>query len=262
MSAQHLQVTTQDYVTTVSINRPEKRNALTYALLRDLTTLMQELADDANTRVVVLRGAGERSFSAGLDLKEVLAGVATNPAAPLNQPVIHGAMQAVEQHPNPVIAMVNGDALAGGCELALHCDFRLMVDTARIGMPLVKRGLMIPFALTQKLVQMVGPTTTTEILMRGTPLSAARAHRVGLVHEVVASEQLAEATTALATELAANAPLAVRAFKKSIALAARHDAEQHHQAMNDVMVRVMTSADAREGLQAFLEKRSPQYVGR
>ena len=96
----------------------------------------------------------------------------------------------------------------------------------------------------------------------GAPLSAARAHRVGLVHEVVASEQLAEATTALATELAANAPLAVRAFKKSIALAARHDAEQHHQAMNDVMVCVMTSADAREGLQAFLEKRSPQYVGR
>jgi len=196
-----------------------------------------------------------------MDLQEVLAGVAANPEAPLDQVVIHGAMQAVEQHPNPVIAMVNGDALAGGCELALHCDFRIMVDSARIGMPLVKRGLMIPFGLTQKLVQMVGPTTTTEILVRGAPLSAARAYRVGLVHEVVTAAELVEATMALATELAANAPLAVRAFKRSIALAVRHDAEQYHQTMNEVMVQVMTSADAREGLQAFLEKRSPQYRG-
>jgi enoyl-CoA hydratase/carnithine racemase len=261
MSAPQVQVTTQDYVTTVCINRPEKRNALTYALLRDLTALLAELADDPGTRVVVLRGAGERSFSAGLDLQEVLAGVATSPAAPLDQATIQSAMQAVEQHPNPIIAMINGDALAGGCELALHCDFRIMVETARIGMPLVKRGLTIPFHLTHKLVQMVGPSTTTEILVRGAPLSAARAHQVGLVHEVVPAAQLVAATTALATELAANAPLAVRAFKQCIALAVRHDAEEHQQAMNDVMVQVMTSADAREGLQAFLEKRLPQYRG-
>lgn len=261
MTTPHLLVSTQDYVTTLTLNRPEKRNALTYDLLRDLQATLAQLADDPHTRVVVLRGAGERAFSAGLDLSSVLTGVTESPQAPLDHELIHAAMQAVEAHPHPVIAMLNGDALAGGCELALHSDFRLMAETARIGMPLVKRGLMIPFPLIQKLVGMVGPAAATEVLLRGAPLQAHRAQQLGLVHEVLPPPQLAAATLALATELAANAPLAVRGFKRGIAHALQPDRGRSHDAMHALMVQVMQSADAREGLRAFLEKRPPQYTG-
>ena len=116
MTESHLRVSTQDYITTVTINRPEKRNALTYDLFRDLQATLPKLANDPQTRVVVIRGAGKRAFSAGMDLTEVLEGVAKDPAAPLDHELIHGALHAVETHPNPVIAMVNGDALAGGCD--------------------------------------------------------------------------------------------------------------------------------------------------
>ena len=262
MTESSLRVDTQHYITTVTLNRPEKRNALTYDMFRGIQSLMPQLAADPATRVVVIRGAGTRAFSSGMDLNEVLDGVAKDPAAPLDHELIHGAMQALEQHPNPVIAMVNGDAYAGGCELALHCDFRFMTDSARMGMPLAKRGLMIPFPLVQKLVQMVGPVATTEILLQGAPLSAHRAQELKLVNQVLPADQLESATFALAKELAANAPLSVRTFKVAIRTAMPVGGAREEQAMHALMVKAMASADAREGLQAFLEKRSPQYTGR
>ena len=261
MTESHLGIATKNHVTTVTINRPEKRNALTYRLLRDLQTLMPQLADDSQTRVVVLRGAGTRAFSSGMDLNDVLQGVARDAAAPLDHELVHGAMQAVEEHPNPVIAMINGDAFAGGCELALHCDFRVMLDSARVGMPLAKRGLLIPFPLIQKLVHMVGPVAATEILLQGAPLSASRAHALGMVHQVAPADRLEAATLALAAELASNAPLSVRGFKVGIRTALQSHTDGQQQAMHDLMVQVMASADAREGLQAFLEKRPSQYTG-
>jgi enoyl-CoA hydratase len=262
MAAPHLLVTTRDYVTTLTLNRPEKRNALTYPLLQDLKDTLASLADDPHTRVVVLCGSGDRAFSSGLDLGSVLTGVTESPEAPIDHELIHTAMQAVEVHPNPVIAMLNGDAFAGGCELALHCDFRLMVDSARIGMPLAKRGLMIPFPLVQKLVHMVGPVAATEVLLRAAPLSATHARELGLVNQVWPRQRLEDETAALAAELAANAPLAVRGFKLEIARAGQPDADRYQHDMHALMVRVMGSEDAREGLQAFLEKRPPQYTGR
>ncbi len=261
MTTSQVCVDSHDYITTVTINRPEKRNALTYDLFRALQSTMQRLGDDPQTRVVVIRGAGTRAFSAGMDLSDVLTGIRERPEAPLDHELIHGAMQAVEAHPNPVIAMINGDAFAGGCELALHCDFRFMADHARIGMPLVKRGLLIPFPLVQRLVHMVGPVGTSEILLRGAPLSAQRAHELNMVHQVLPSGQLEAETMALAAELAANAPVAVRGFKQMIATAIRSDADTHAQAMHALMVRGMASDDAKEGLQSFLEKRAPSYTG-
>lgn len=251
MTASQVGIDTQDYITTVTINRPEKRNALTYDLFRAIQSTMERLADDPQTRVVVLRGAGTRAFSAGMDLGDVLTGIKERPEAPLDHELIHGAMLAVEAHPNPVIAMINGDAFAGGCELALHCDFRFMADHARIGMPLVKRGLLIPFPLVQRLVHMVGPVGTSEILLRGAPLSAQRAHELNMVHQMLPSEKLEAETMALAAELAANAPVAVRGFKRMIATAVQADAETHQQAMHELMVQGMASADAKEGLQGM-----------
>jgi enoyl-CoA hydratase len=262
MIEQDLQISTRNYITTLTINRPHRRNALTYELLRTLKGTLEGLADDQSTRVVVLRGAGERSFSSGMDLNTILEDVKGRPASPLDHELITQAMQAVEVHPNPVIAMINGDALAGGCELALHCDFRLMADTARIGMPLVKRGLMIQFPLIRKLVQVAGPFATAEILIRGAPINATRAREMGLVNQVLPQDHLEVETIALADELAANAPLAVRAFKEGIRKASLLEADRYSEDMHALLVQVMTSEDAREGLQAFLEKRPPEYKGR
>jgi enoyl-CoA hydratase len=227
-----------------------------------LKETLEYLADDPDTRVVVVCGAGDAAFSSGLDLKGVLTRVTGRPDAPLEHDLIHTAMHAVEVHPNPVIAMINGVALAGGCELALHCDFRLMVDTAYMGMPLVKRGLMPPFPLIQKLVHVAGPFAATEILLRGAPLSADRARELGMVNRVLPRADLEKETMVLAAELAANAPLAVRGFKEAIAKASLPDADRHAKGIRELIERVMLSDDAREGLQAFLEKRSPQYHGR
>ncbi len=262
MVEQNLIVSTSDYITTLTINRPEKRNALTYDMLQTLKETVENLDNDPNTRVLVLRGAGDKAFSSGLDLNSVLTRVTDRPEAPLDQDLIHTAMQAVEVHPNPVIAMINGDAFAGGCELALHCDFRLMVDTARLGMPLVKRGLMIPYPLILKLVRMFGPVTSAEILIRGAPLSASRALELGLINRVLPRADLEPETMGLAKELAGNAPLATRAFKEGIAKASSPDADRYAKEMYELLVRVMNSQDAREGLLSFLEKRSPNYSGR
>lgn len=263
MIEQDLQISTRNYVSILTINRPHKHNALTYELLRSLQGTLEGLADDQSTRVVVLRGAGERSFSSGMDLNSILEDVkGRRPASPLDHELIHKAMQALEVYPNPVIAMINGDALAGGCELALHCDFRLMADTAHIGMPIVKRGLMVPFPLIRKLVQTVGPFAAAEILLRGAPLNAARAREMGMVNQVLPQARLEAETMALAKELVANAPLAMRALKEGIRKASLLEADRYSEEMGVLLVRVMTSEDAREGLQAFLEKRPPKYQGR
>jgi enoyl-CoA hydratase len=262
MAEKDLQVSTRNYVTVLTINRPNKRNALTYELLGTLKGTLETLGDDQLTRVVILRGMGERSFSSGMDLNSILADVKGRPAAPREHELIHTAMRAIEVHPNPVIAMINGDALAGGCELALHCDFRLMADTARIGMPNVKRGLMVPFPLIRKLVQVVGPFSAAEILLRGAPLKADQAREMGMVNQVLPQAHLEAETMTLANELAANAPLAVRALKEGIRKASLLEGDRYSEEMRALLVQVMTSEDAREGLHAFLEKRPPEYQGR
>src|SRR5437879_8533591 len=165
--------TVADGVATVTLNRPDKRNAMNAALLTALRDCFDALDARVDVRVVIVRGAGP-AFCAGMDLKEMEArGGARDPEGD-----VVAVLQRVERSRHPTIAVVHGDAIAGGCELALHCDLRVMADTARIGMPLARIGMIVPFPLGQKLLEIIGPAQTRHLLFTGRPVDGRRAYEI------------------------------------------------------------------------------------
>jgi enoyl-CoA hydratase/carnithine racemase len=246
-----------DGVATVTLNRPDKRNAMNAALLAGLRGAFDELDARRDVRVVVVRGAGP-AFCAGMDLREMEAqrGALGDP----EQGVVT-VLQRVEASRHPTIALVHGDAIAGGCELALHCDLRVAAEGARFGMPLARIGLVVPFPLAQKLVEIIGPAATRHLLFTGRLIDAARARELGMVHEVVPAADVEKATAALARAIADNAPLSLAGIKATIqrALAAR--ARIDHADLDALALAARQSADASEGRRAMLEKRRPNFGG-
>jgi enoyl-CoA hydratase/carnithine racemase len=246
-----------DSIATITLNRPERRNALNTALMDALARRFEALESDATVRAVVIRGAGA-AFCSGRDLNEMSRRQddGLEPEAD-----VIALFQQIEASRHPTIAMVHGAAYAGGCELALHCDFRVVADAARFAMPLAKIGLVVPFALGQKLVEIIGPAFTRQILLTGQPVDAKRAYEIGMVHAVVPAGELEQATYDLARTLAGNAPLSVAGMKATIrrALALRERVE--HKDLDETARRARSSADAREGVRAMLEHRKPTFRG-
>ena len=243
-------------VATVTLNRPDKRNAMSGALLQGLRARFDDLDADPGVRVVVVRGAGS-AFCAGMDLREM--GERRGDADPENG--VTEVLQRVEHSRHPTIAMVHGDAIAGGCELALHCDLRIAAEPARLGMPLARIGLIVPFPLLQKLVEVIGPAQTRELLFTGKPVNAKRALEMGMVHRVVAPAEIESATYALARGIADNAPLSLAGIKASLLRAVSLRERVEHGDIDELARRAHRSADAAEGRRAMLEKRSPVFRG-
>ena len=246
-----------DGIATLTLNRPERRNALNTAMLDELRRRFDELERDARARVVVIRGAGT-AFCSGRDLNE-MSRRQREPGEP--EADVIELFRQIEASSRPSIAMVHGAAYAGGCELALHCDLRVAAEPARFAMPLARLGLVVPFTLGQKLVEIIGPAMTRQILMVGRPLTARRAYEIGMVHEVVAAAELERAVEGLARTIAANAPLSLRGMKRTIlrALAARDGID--HADLDALAAQARRSRDAREGVRAMLEKRVPDFRG-
>jgi len=249
--------TVADSIATVTLNRPERRNALNTAMLDELRRRFDELERDARVRVVVVRGAGT-AFCSGRDLNEMSRRQreAQEPEAD-----VIDLFQHIEASSRPSIAMVHGAAYAGGCELALHCDFRVAADPARFAMPLAKLGLVVPFPLGQKLVEIIGPAFTRQILLTGQPVDAGRAYEIGMVHAVVPASELERATYDLARTIAANAPLSLAGMKATIRRSAALRDRVEHGDLDELARRARASADAREGVRAMLEKRKPAFRG-
>lgn len=245
-----------DGIATVTMNRPEQRNAMNTALLTGLRNAFDELDGRKDLRVVVVRGAG-RAFCAGMDLKEMEArGGTADPEGNVVE-----VLQRVERSRLPTIAMIHGDAIAGGCELALHCDLRVASETARLGMPLARIGLVVPFKLGQKLVEIIGPAHTRELMFTGQPIDAARAQAWGMVHRVVPPAEIEAATTMLARQIAGNAPLSLAGIKAVIQRAISARDTIAHDDLDAAALRARQSADASEGRRAMLEKRRPVFRG-
>jgi enoyl-CoA hydratase/carnithine racemase len=247
----------QDGIATITLNRPEKRNALNSAVLDLLTWLFAKLEDDRTVRVVVVRGAGA-AFCSGMDLREL--GKRQAAGGDPESPVVE-VFRQIERSRHPTIAMVQGDAYAGGCELALHCDLRVAADGARFAMPLARLGLVVPFPLGQKLVEIIGPAFTREMLFTGRPVDARRALEMGMVHQVVSRAELEPVTLDLARAIAGNAPLSLAGMKATIARAVNRRESIEHDDLDELARRARRSEDAQEGVQAMLEKRPPVFRG-
>ena len=246
-----------DHVCTITLNRPDKRNALTTAMIDSLQDAVEAVAGRDDVRVVVIRGEGA-AFCAGLDLRELAA---QREAGAVETHTLEHALETLESCPQPTIAAVQGDAVAGGCELALHCDLRVAGDTARFAMPLARIGIAVPVPFTWKLVDTIGAAATKEILFTGEPVGAEAALALGLVNQVVAAADLDRAVQALARQIAQNAPLSVRAMKAFVQRAVEARRSYRRDDLEDLYRRVRSSADAREGLAAQRERRPPVFRG-
>jgi enoyl-CoA hydratase/carnithine racemase len=242
----------QGPVRTITLNRAEKRNALDAEMLALLLAAFQEPPEPAD-RVAVIRAEGT-VFCAGLDLSERRKQLGD--ASP-----IEGMLHAIETYALPVVAVVQGDAIAGGNELALHCDLVVAASTARFGMSLAQIGLAPSWFLAKKLLEVAGPVASREILLLGDPVAAPRMHSLGIISRVAEPSDLDTAAGAVIDRLAANAPLSLKAMKAVLVrqMAFRDDIE--HGDVDALVEQARTSNDAQEGIAARLARRQPSFTG-
>jgi enoyl-CoA hydratase/carnithine racemase len=244
-----------DQAAWLTINRPEARNALSEAVRDGLWDGFRRFAEDDSAAVLILTGAGEKAFCAGGDLKEM-----SQTSLQIPPPDFLPYLQRTVMTDKPVIAAVNGVAFAGGFLLAQMCDLVIAADHARFGITEVKVGRGSPWAAP--LPWLVGPRAAMEIMLLGDPMTAQRAHEIGLVNRVVPAAELRDAAREWAAKIAANAPLSVRAAKRLVYLSAEHGWREALDAADQLYEPVYLSQDAQEGPTAFKEKRPPHWQGR
>jgi enoyl-CoA hydratase len=250
----------KDQIARVTLNRPKVLHALNAQVFDELETVFTSLATDSAVRVILLTGSGEKAFAAGADINEL---VGTDPVtgeakARRGQAVF----RFIETCGKPVIACINGFALGGGCELAMACTLRLASETARLGQPEVKLGLIPGYGGTQRLPRLVGQPAALKLLLSGDMIGAAEALRIGLVDEVLPADKLMERAEALAKTIVSMAPLAISACLEAVRDGSEASLEEAIDMEAKIFGRLCGTADKQEGTKAFLEKRVPVWTGR
>jgi enoyl-CoA hydratase len=247
------------HVATLTINRPDKRNALNAVVRREVVEALDELRDDPEVRVVVVTGAGDKAFVAGADISEFAE------RTPLEQRQAMSGRRIFDEiaaFPLPVIAMINGYALGGGCELAMACDIRIAAEGARLGQPETNLAIIPGGGGTQRLPRLVGQGQAMRLILSGDLIDAAEAARIGLVDVVVPDAELRARTYELAGRIAAKSPVALRLAKEAVRAAAEAPLTAGLAQERELFVTAFASEDRKEGIAAFMEKRSPEFRGR
>ena len=249
-----------DSVATVTLNRPKVLNALNAQLFDELEAVFTALAADRAVRVILITGAGEKAFAAGADIGELAVADLEFGEALARRG--QGVFRLMETCGKPVIALVNGFALGGGCELALACTMRIASEAARLGQPEVKLGLIPGYGGTQRLPRLVGSPAALKMMLTGEMVGAVEALRIGLVDEVVPAEKLAERGSQLAAAIVAMAPLAVSGCMEAVRRGAGLGLDDALVVEAEIFGRLCGTADKAEGTAAFLEKRAAVWTGR
>ena len=245
-------------VAIITINRPQKLNALNIQTRAEGAAALDELRDDDSVRVVVITGAGEKAFVAGADIAEFEGRTAVTQRDVMTA---RSLFTAVDTFPKPVVAMINGFCLGGGCELALSCDLRIASETARFGQPEINLGIIPGGGGTQRLTRLVGEGKAMELILTGDMIDAQHAFNLGLVNLVVPAADLDAKTMELANRIAEKSPIALRMAKEAVKTAARSTLDEGLRREIDLFALCFSSADKTEGVRAFLEKRKPEFKG-
>ena len=248
-----------DRIARITINRPEKLNALSNLTIIELDAAIDDAADDQEVRVIIITGAGDKAFVAGADISEIntLQPVAAHEFSRAGQLL----MQKIHALGKPVIAAINGYALGGGCELAMACTLRIAAEEAKFGLPEISLGIMPGYGGTQRLLRLIGPGAAMELALTGKQIDAGQAARLGLVNSVVPASELSATVDKLATRLTAAAPIAIQNIIRAINLGGESTLERGLEQEAQLFALCCSTGDMLEGTSAFLEKRRPEFKG-
>ena len=259
MAYNTVQLTIENGIATVTLNRPDKRNATSYELIDDLLRALEEVAR-SSALVLILTGAG-KAFCSGMDLENLKALLGRTPEQSLQDTQTMARLfRSLYEYPKPTIAAVNGPAIAGGCGLATLCDFTLSVPDAKFGYTEVRIGF-VPAIVSTFLLRQIGEKHARDLLLTGRIITADEAHRMGLVNEIVPAEKLMDRAQELAAQLMENSPASLRYTKRLLNDHARRELDLQIEAAIRENAAVRSTPDFREGISSFLEKRKPRWSG-
>jgi enoyl-CoA hydratase/carnithine racemase len=254
----NLRVSIDSHVATLTIDRPQVRNALNLETVNEFHEALRELGANRDVGVLLITGAGDQAFVSGADINDIRARTLDDGLAAINSSLF----SAVERFPRPTIAAVNGYAMGGGCELALACDIRIAAETARFGQPELNLGIIPAAGATQRLPRIVGLGRAKHMILTGEIIDARRALEIGLVTEVAPAAELMARARAIADRILRLGPLAARLAKLSLNASARVDLDSGLLIETLAQAICFDSEDKQEGATAFLEKRTPNFKGR
>ena len=243
---------------TITINRPDKLNALNQTVLNELDIAIKNVYDDENIKAVIITGAGEKAFVAGADIAEFIS--VKNEDGALLARKGQEIFFKIENCPKPIIAAVNGFALGGGCELAMACHFRLASENAKFGQPEVNLGLIPGYGGTQRLTMLVGKGKAMELMMTGNMIDAKEAKELGLINYITSPETLLEKTKEILKTILTKSPVAISKVIAAVNGYSRFDIDGFEEEIN-LFGEVFASEDKKEGTSAFIEKRKPAFKG-